>query len=119
MGNKLSQSSDTFLSTQPSSFMVLDKSVKPGFFSAIVKKKWYANLTGEDQKKLNCDNTGSRNATPSPPTTPGYQWSTDAQIYEVGTSLNWFVLGPIIAAAVLLLLGIFYMSQKGKAPQYA
>jgi uncharacterized membrane protein YagU involved in acid resistance len=94
--------------------MVLDKSVKPGFFSAIVKKKWSANLTPDDQTKLNCNATSMTNAT-----TPGYKWSQDAQIYEVGTSLNWFVLGPIIAAAVLLLLGIFYMSQKGKAPQYA
>lgn len=110
MGNKISQSSDTFASQKPSSFMVLDKSVKPGFFSAIVKKKWYADLTSDDSDKLNCKGC----TTPSP-----YGWTQGMQIYEVGTALNWFVLGPIIAAAVLLLLGIFYMSQKGKAPQYA
>ena len=112
MGNKISQSSDTFTTQKPASFMVLDKGIKPGFFSAIVKKKWYADLSGDEADKLNCK--GCTPASPSP-----YGWTQGMQIYEVGTALNWFVLGPIIAAAVLLLLGIFYMSQKGKAPQYA
>ena len=111
MGNKISQSSDTFTTQKPSSFMVLDSGVKPGFFSAIVKKKWYASLGDDEAKALNCSGTG---CTASP-----YQWAKGMQVYEVGTALNWLVLGPIIAVAVLLLLGIFYMSQKGKAPQYA
>lgn len=119
MGNKVSQGNEQFTVAKPTSFMVLAKDVKPGFFNAIVKKKWFANLTSDEQDQLNCAKCTSGTTSNATTCSSAQKWSSDMQIYEVGTALNWLVLGPIIAAAVLLLLAIFYMSQKSKTPQYA
>ena len=104
MGNSVGANGKAFDKNAAKNFLVLDKDTKPSFFKSLVRKSQYKQPAQAIGGGDSCDI----------PTIP-----VDAQIFEMGTAMNWLVLGPILILVALLLLAILYYAMRHRKEGYS